>query len=133
LYNLNQKYLDLSSTGILRYAGIHNIIFLCGFFLHQSIVMFIVELTYKKELTDIDLHIEAHKNFLRKYYSSKHFIVSGRKSPRTGGIILVNAVNQQEIQEIITEDPFYKNDLANYTITEFIPTMSQNGFEFLLS
>jgi uncharacterized protein YciI len=133
LYNLNQKYLDLSSTGILRYAGIHNIIFLCGFFLHQSIVMFIVELTYKKELTDIDLHIEAHKNILRKYYSSKHFIVSGRKSPRTGGIILVNAVNQQEIQEIITEDPFYKNDLASYTITEFIPTMSQNGFEFLLS
>jgi uncharacterized protein YciI len=95
--------------------------------------MFIVELTYKKELTEIDLHIEAHKNFLHKYYSSKHFIVSGRKSPRTGGIILVNAVNQQEIQEIITEDPFYKNDLASYTITEFIPTMSQNGFEFLLS
>lgn len=95
--------------------------------------MFIVELTYQKELTEIDQHIEAHKNFLRKYYSSKHFIVSGRKSPRTGGIILVNAENRAEVQGIMTEDPFYKNNLASYTITEFIPTMSQNGFEFMIS
>jgi uncharacterized protein YciI len=57
--------------------------------------------------------------FLRKYYKSNTFIASGRKVPRTGGIILVLAKSKEEVEAIINEDPFIINKLAKYSITEF--------------
>ena len=50
--------------------------------------MFIIELTYKASLTEIDAHMAAHVAFLKKYYASGNFLVSGRKIPRDGGIIV---------------------------------------------
>ena len=50
--------------------------------------MFVIELVYKAPLADIDAHMPAHVRFLKKYYASGHFLVSGRKIPREGGIIL---------------------------------------------
>lgn len=93
--------------------------------------MFIVSLTYKTELSEVDKHIEGHIAFLEKYYASGNFIASGRKVPRTGGVILVQAANLNEVENIIQEDPFHCAGLANYEITEFIPTMASKEFESL--
>ena len=91
--------------------------------------MFIVSLTYKSELSEVDKLISEHVTFLEKYYASGKFIASGRKVPRTGGIILVNASNKAEVDAIIKEDPFYIANVANYEITEFVPTMASKEFE----
>lgn len=91
--------------------------------------MFIVSLTSKSELSEVDKFISEHITFLEKYYALGKFIASGRKVPRTGGIILVNASNKDEVETIVREDPFYIADLANYEITEFVPTMASNEFE----
>lgn len=80
--------------------------------------MVIVNITYKCELKDIEDNLEAHREFLDKYYALNKFICSGRKNPRTGGIILCNAT-KEECELIIKEDPFYINDLANYELIEF--------------
>jgi len=50
--------------------------------------MFVIELTYKADLKEIDAHMKAHVAFLDKYYAAGNFLVSGRKVPREGGIIL---------------------------------------------
>lgn len=84
--------------------------------------MFIANLTYIKPLTDVEKHLEDHKLFLNKYYKSGKFICSGRKNPRTGGIILFNAKDENEMKQIISEDPFNVNRIANYEIIEFFPT-----------
>ena len=44
--------------------------------------MFVIELIYKAALDEIDAHMGAHMKFLRKYYASGNFLVSGRKIPR---------------------------------------------------
>ena len=49
--------------------------------------MFVIELIYTADLADIDAHMAAHVAFLKKYYASGNFLVSGRKIPRDGGII----------------------------------------------
>ena len=46
--------------------------------------MFVIELIYKVPLAQIDRHMAAHVKFLKKYYASGHFLVSGRKIPGTG-------------------------------------------------
>jgi uncharacterized protein YciI len=81
--------------------------------------MFVIELTYKAPLAEIDAHMAAHVIFLKKYYASGNFLVSGRKIPRDGGIILAVGGNRQLIDAIIKEDPFFIHGLADFRIIEF--------------
>ena len=81
--------------------------------------MFVIELLYKARLEEIDAHMTAHVRFLKKYYAAGHFLVSGRKIPREGGIILAVGKTRQEIEAIVKEDPFHKHGLADFRIIEF--------------
>jgi uncharacterized protein YciI len=81
--------------------------------------MFVIELSYTAPLSAIDRHMRAHVAFLKKYYASGHFLVSGRKIPREGGIILAVADSRQEIEAIAREDPFCRHGLAEFRIIEF--------------
>ena len=94
--------------------------------------MFIVKLTYVKELSEVDSFISEHNAFLDKFYAENKFICSGRKVPRSGGIILANAKDRSELDEIIRQDPFFKNGIAKYEITEFSPTKFVPDFGRLL-
>ena len=81
--------------------------------------MFVIELTYKATLAEIDAHMAAHVMFLKKYYASGNFLVSGRKIPRDGGIILAVGKSRRQIEAIVEEDPFYEHGLADFRIIEF--------------
>jgi uncharacterized protein YciI len=81
--------------------------------------MFVIELIYKVDLAKIDAHMKAHVAFLQKYYASGHFLVSGRKIPRDGGIILAVGESREEIEAIANEDPFCQHGLAEARIIEF--------------
>ena len=81
--------------------------------------MFIVNLTYIKPLDEVEKYLQEHINFLNHYYAEGLFVASGRKNPRTGGIILMQGKNKEVVQEIITHDPFYQNEIAQYDIIEF--------------
>ncbi len=94
--------------------------------------MFIVSLTYIREISQIDKYLEAHIEYLDKNYEKGFFIASGRKVPRSGGVILVNARNRTELEEIINDDPFKIHNLADYEFTEFVPTKSAPEFASLI-
>lgn len=81
--------------------------------------MFVIELTYKVDLAEIDSHMKAHVAFLNKYYASGNFLVSGRKIPRDGGVILAVGKSKEQIQAIIEQDPFHRRGLADFRIIEF--------------
>lgn len=93
--------------------------------------MFIISFTYIKPLEEVDVLLEEHVIYLKEQYELGHFLASGRKVPRTGGVILARGVSREEIETIITLDPFYHHHVAEYEITEFIPTMSVDELEFL--
>lgn len=81
--------------------------------------MFVIELIYKAELARIDAQMAAHVKFLKKHYASGHFLVSGRKVPRDGGIIVAVGDGRDEIEAIMREDPFCARGLAEVRIVEF--------------
>lgn len=93
--------------------------------------MFVISLTYIRPLDDVDSYLAEHVEYLTKHYGSGHFLASGRKVPRTGGIILAQASSREEIEAVIALDPFYRHGLAQYDITEFTPTMTSEAFGFL--
>ena len=84
--------------------------------------MFIISLTYTAELAQIEQHLAVHRQFLDRYYQAGVFLFSGRKEPRTGGIIIAQAAGRDEVERIISEDPFRQAGIADYAITEFIPS-----------
>ena len=81
--------------------------------------MFVIEIIYKVALAEIDAHMAAHVRFLKKYYAAGNFLVSGRKIPRDGGIIVAVGASRERIQAIIEEDPFHARGLADFRIIEF--------------
>jgi uncharacterized protein YciI len=81
--------------------------------------MFVIELIYKVELEAIDAAMRPHVAFLKKHYAAGNFLISGRKVPRDGGIILALGSSREEIEAIMREDPFCKRGLAEFRVTEF--------------
>jgi len=81
--------------------------------------MFIVDLHYIVPLETLDTHMAEHVKFLRKYYEQNVFVASGRKVPRTGGIILALTDSREALDKILAEDPFWIHGLAEFRITEF--------------
>ncbi len=94
--------------------------------------MFIINLTYKTGLEQIDQFLNEHIVFLNEQYKLGNFLVSGRKVPRTGGIILSKINNRSELERIIRKDPFNINDLADYELIEFIPSKACEELRFLM-
>lgn len=99
----------------------------------KVIKLFIVMINYKVPLETIDLHREAHIEFLDQYYLNHTFITSGPLTPRTGGVILSKGESKQEIYKIFEKDPFKIEELADYTIFEFTPTQFTNNFKTTLN
>ena len=93
--------------------------------------MFIISVEYKKPLAEVDSHLPAHIEYLKAQYKAGNFLLSGRKKPRTGGIILSNIGSKEDLDQIIKQDPFYHHQVADYHIIEFEPSMTSAGLEFL--
>jgi len=81
--------------------------------------VFVIELSYKADLAAIDAQMRPHMAFLRKHYAAGTFVVSGRKIPRDGGVIIAAGKTRAEIEAIVREDPFVKLGLADLRIIEF--------------
>ena len=95
----------------------------------KSAAMFVIELIYKADLADIDAHMATHVAFLKKYYAAGNFLVSGRKIPRDGGIILAVGNTRRQIEAIVEEDPFYVHGLAEFRIIEFRASQRANDIQ----
>jgi uncharacterized protein YciI len=91
--------------------------------------MFVIELTYKAELSEIDAAMPPHMAYLKKYYSSGNFVVSGRKIPRDGGIILAVGESREHIERIAREDPFHERGLSDFRIVEFRPSQRADDIQ----
>lgn len=95
--------------------------------------MFVVLLNYIKPLFEVDRFVDEHREFLKCHYASGHFLLSGRKEPRTGGVILVTAETRADVESIIRNDPFHREKIADYEIIEFLPSMSADFLAALIA
>ena len=94
--------------------------------------LFVIELTYTAELTAIDAAMGPHVAYLKKYYDAGVFLISGRKVPREGGVILATADSREQVEAIAREDPFHARGLSDFRIVEFRPSQRAEALEKLL-
>jgi uncharacterized protein YciI len=91
--------------------------------------MFIVLLTYQKPLAEIDRLMNQHVAWLKGHYASGLFIASGRRVPRTGGVILARSGDAETLRAAMLEDPFVAHEAATFEIIEFTASMTAPGAE----
>ncbi|MDB5550981.1 MAG: YciI-related protein [Rhizobium sp.] len=94
--------------------------------------MFILSLTYIAPLEDADKHMDAHMDWVREGYDGNFFLASGRKIPRTGGVILARG-QRETIEDMCATDPFVIHRIAEYEIIEVAFTTVAHGIEILKS
>lgn len=91
--------------------------------------MFVILVKYIKPLEQVDKYLNAHREFLKECYARREFICSGRQNPRIGGIILANVDDTAKVWELIKQDPYYINGVADYDVLEFDPSLYDERFE----
>ncbi|MEK1893149.1 MAG: YciI family protein [Rhizobium sp.] len=92
--------------------------------------MFILALTYVKPNEEADKYMEPHLAWVKQGYAKGWFLGSGRKVPRTGGVIL-SLGQRAEIEAYVAEDPFTIHGVAAYEITEVAITTTAAGLDIL--
>lgn len=92
--------------------------------------MFIISLSYKKPIEDVEQHLAGHIEWLKKCYADGLFLASGRKVPRTGGVIFARG-ERAALEALCRNDPFFVNEIADYDFTEVDFTTVAEGFEAL--
>lgn len=90
--------------------------------------MFIINLNYIAPLEKIDACMKEHMAFLNTCYREGLFIVSGRKIPRTGGIILAQGSSREALEALMRNDPFVAHGLAEFDVIEFQASQSHPDF-----
>ena len=91
--------------------------------------MYLILLHYTSDLKTVDSLLPEHTRFLQKNYDRGTFLMSGRRIPRTGGVIVARAENEEKLWGIIREDPFYINGVSKYEIIPFIASMTAPDLE----
>ncbi|KID58820.1 hypothetical protein N473_19290 [Pseudoalteromonas luteoviolacea CPMOR-1] len=94
--------------------------------------MFIVTLNYLVGLSEVEKYLPLHKEYLDRCYDDGIFLMSGPIEPRTGGVILAKSSSKEALELTLNEDPFFKTGIAEYQITEFVPTKSKKELSYLL-
>ncbi len=81
--------------------------------------MFIVKINYLVDINEVEKYVKSHRDFLDIYYKQGVFLLSGPMNPRTGGIIVAKGTDRDELEEILTRDPYALAGIAKYELIEF--------------
>lgn len=84
--------------------------------------MFVVLSTYTAPIEEIDLVLPDHAEWLTKHYQAGDFLLSGRRSPRVGGVILARQMLRGKLDAILATDPFSYRHMVRYEVIEFDAT-----------
>lgn len=89
-------------------------------------------MSFVQPLDVVDQHVQAHREYLARFYEQGLFLLGGRKQPRSGGLILSRHKSLAEVRAVFDADPLVAAQAASYTVTEFEPVMRAPGVEALI-
>lgn len=88
--------------------------------------IYVAILSYIRPLEEIDAQIPAHLEWLREGYEDGIFLASGRRIPRTGGVILARGETLDGLKARMQKDPFQRLGLATVEIIPFEASMTSD-------
>jgi uncharacterized protein YciI len=84
--------------------------------------MYILVSSYTQPIEQVNEQLDHHRAWLAGHYESGRVLVSGRRNPATGGVIILRAESREEIDALLADDPYVQHDLVEYEIIAFDET-----------
>ncbi len=81
--------------------------------------MYVVLMNYTAPEKDIDEALPDHYDWLTKHYESGDFLVAGHRRPRTGAVLITQAMSRGRLDALLATDPFVARRLARYEVIDF--------------
>lgn len=88
---------------------------------------------YTKPVEEVDLHREAHIDYIKKHILSRKILAAGRQTPPTGAVIIANNISLAEFKNLLGEDPYCLVGVAEYKIIEFNPVLCDESFRAVIA
>lgn len=81
--------------------------------------MFLLIVSYIKPIEEVMKHAVTHKAWVNKYVEEGLFLFAGPKKNKQGGAILAKSIDKSRLNEILEEDSFVKEGVAEYQVIDF--------------
>lgn len=78
----------------------------------------LILLTYVAPLHEVDAQLPAHVDWLETGFDEGVFLVAGRRTPRTGGVILARGT-ADKVAAVAKSDPFVTSGVATVEVVAF--------------
>lgn len=88
---------------------------------------------YTKSLEEVDLHRNAHIDYINHLISTHKLLAAGRQTPPTGAVVIANHISREEFKTILAEDPYTHAGVAEYQIIEFNPVLCDESFRAFIA
>lgn len=94
--------------------------------------MYVVLIDFVRSLEDVDRLAPAHKAWLETLRNSATLVLSGRRDPRTGGVLVATAPNREALDHLLASDPFVVSGVATHTVIAFRPSLAADDLRRLI-
>jgi uncharacterized protein YciI len=83
--------------------------------------MFAAVSDYLAPLGEVDRLRKAHHRWVEQLYRDGVILVSGRREPPSGGVIVASADGEEAMVALLESDPFVVGGVARYMVYAFSP------------
>ena len=75
----------------------------------------------------------THSEFLERYCKAGKFILTGGLTARPAGVVLAIVNSGDELKAMLAEDPFVREQVAEYEVIEFKPSRYHESLASLIA
>ncbi len=93
--------------------------------------MFLLIGRYLKPVDEVEVHLDAHRAWVRAGVEAGAFIAAGREVPLIGGLIVATGVDRAEVDALIATDPYFVEGVAEYDVRQYDVVLALPGAEGL--
>ena len=95
--------------------------------------MYILFINPTKSPQELAPVFPAHSEFLERYIQVGKFILTGGLTARPAGVVLANVSSEEELNAMLAEDPFVREQVAEYEVIEFKPSKYHESLASLIA
>jgi uncharacterized protein YciI len=92
----------------------------------------LILINYVVPLDEVDRNMKAHIAWLERGYDEGLFLLSGRRNPRTGGVIVCRG-RKAEVEALAASDPFVTSGAATIEVIEFNASWAADAVAAILA
>ncbi len=85
--------------------------------------MFLVSITYRAPLHDVEAARPAHRAWLDELARRNLILVGGPVADHSGGVVIMLHTSRADLDSDLAADPYLKDRLATHDVVEFEPRL----------